>query len=294
MGQAPRSDRYGWLGVKPVNCIEYIEDFLSAHADGELSESDLRDAEQHLRRCLGCRAKLADERALKNLIREHIEMRTMPDTMRRQLLEALDRAASEEETQTTKRHGRLRAFDRSTPWILLALAAALAIVLVTTRRFAPPLGPVAATAPSRNANFDLAIAAFSRFERKFTPNLPSDSSAALSAAYAQAKMPAFIWNFDTSGLRLVGGRLEKLPDGRKVTYTFYRGAENSILCTRFKADNASSPPGPAQTLKHHRFYRYRGYSVCYAPASSGGFVCILTSRLPLGRMEQAVRVALRR
>ncbi len=279
-----------------MNCVEYIENFLSAHADGELSPADLLDAEQHLRQCLGCRAKLDDERALKSLLREHIEMRAMPDAMRRQLLEALDRAAAEEETQSAGHpaaHQVRRLLGRPVLWTGLALAAALAIVFVSTRRFSPHRTPVEASAPTRDADFDVAIAAFDRFQREFEPNMPSDSPAVLSAAYARARMPGFIWNFSASGFNLAGGRLDRLPDGRKVTYTFYRGARNSILCTRFKAGNASAPAGQAEALNGHIFYRYRGYSLCYTRMPDGGFVCILASRLPLDRMVKAVKVALR-
>ncbi len=278
-----------------MNCVEYIENFLSAHADGELTSADLRDAEQHLRQCLGCRAKLQDERALKSLLREHIEMRTMPGAMRRQLLEALDRAAAEEQAQGAGRAARtsLRSLERPVLWTALALAAALVIVFVSARRFAPHRAPVEATAPARDADFDVAIAALDRFQREFEPNMPSGSPTALSAAYVQAKMPDFIWNFSASGFKLAGGRLDKLADGRKVTYTFYRGAQNSILCTRFQSGDAAPPAGRAEALDGHIFYRYRGYSVCYTRLPKGGFVCILASRLPLARMVKAVKVALR-
>jgi hypothetical protein len=278
-----------------VNCVEYIENFLSAHADGELSADDLLDAEQHLRQCLGCRAKLDDERALKRLLREHIEMRAMPDAMRRQLLEALDRAAEEEAgQQSTARPGHAghRLPGRPMLWAALALAAALATVFVSTRRFLPYRPPLQASTPARDADFDVAIAAFDRFQREFEPNVPSDSPAVLSAAYAQARMPGFIWNFSASGFKFAGGRLDKLPDGRKVTYTFYRGARNSILCTRFKEGNAAAPAGRVEAFNGHIFYRYRGYSLCYTQMPDGGFVCILASRLPLERMIKAVKVAL--
>jgi hypothetical protein len=179
-----------------VNCVEYIENFLSAHADGELSADDLLDAEQHLRQCLGCRAKLDDERALKRLLHEHIEMRAMPDAMRRQLLEALDRAAEEEAgQQSTARPGHAghRLPGRPMLWAALALAAALATVFVSTRRFLPYRPPLQASTPARDADFDVAIAAFDRFQREFEPNVPSDSPAVLSAAYAGSNSPADGW-----------------------------------------------------------------------------------------------------
>ncbi len=280
-----------------MNCIEYIENFLSAHADGELSPGELRDAEQHLRQCLGCRGRLDDERALKSLVRQHIEMRAIPAAMRQQLLDALDRAASEDESASdagAPAQPAHRLLKRRAAWVPLAVAAMLAIVFAVARRFeSNQSAPTEASAPVRNPDFDIAIAALDRFQRGFAPNVPSDSAAALSAAYARAKMPDFIWNFGASGFKLAGGRLEKLDDGRKATYTLYRGAQNSILCTRFRNGGAAPPANPAKTLSNHRFYRYRGYSVCYTRLPDGGFVCILASRISLDRMVQAVKIALK-
>ena len=57
-----------------MNCEEYITNYLSAHADGELTPAEERAVAQHLGSgpddgCAVCRARLAEERLLKALIR---------------------------------------------------------------------------------------------------------------------------------------------------------------------------------------------------------------------------------
>ncbi|MGA6974796.1 MAG: zf-HC2 domain-containing protein, partial [Candidatus Binatus sp.] len=60
----------------------YIEHYLSAHVDGELSAAELRDAEEHLAGCVNCRARFAEERAVKTLLRERAELRRIPPQVR--------------------------------------------------------------------------------------------------------------------------------------------------------------------------------------------------------------------
>jgi len=51
-----------------VDCNTYIEKYLSAHVDGELSAAELREVEEHLAGCVNCRARFAEERAVKALV----------------------------------------------------------------------------------------------------------------------------------------------------------------------------------------------------------------------------------
>ena len=45
-----------------------FDTFLSAHADGELSGAELREADAHVASCKECARRLTDERALKVLV----------------------------------------------------------------------------------------------------------------------------------------------------------------------------------------------------------------------------------
>src|SRR5258707_2725340 len=67
-----------------------MEKYLSAHVEGELSAAELGEAEEHLAGCVNCRARFAEERAVKALMRERAELRRTPPMVRGSILAALD------------------------------------------------------------------------------------------------------------------------------------------------------------------------------------------------------------
>jgi anti-sigma factor (TIGR02949 family) len=76
-----------------MNCDEYVDQFLSADADGELTESERQQVEEHLRGCAQCRAKLDEELALKALIRRQMGTAKTPADVRLRIRAALGEAA---------------------------------------------------------------------------------------------------------------------------------------------------------------------------------------------------------
>jgi hypothetical protein len=92
-----------------MNCDEYVDGLLSAHADGQLSESERRLADEHLRGCPQCRLQLAEEQALKASIRRHAGMIKTPGDVRLRI-----RAALGEISERRRRHvGALATMARS-------------------------------------------------------------------------------------------------------------------------------------------------------------------------------------
>jgi len=75
---------------RSMNCQEYIERFLSAHADNELRGRERRAANDHVGGCGACRARLADERKLKELIRTRIRVARAPSDVRLRIQAALE------------------------------------------------------------------------------------------------------------------------------------------------------------------------------------------------------------
>jgi hypothetical protein len=51
-----------------LDCKKYLTNYLSAHADGQLTAHERRIADLHARRCRACRCCLAEERFLKALV----------------------------------------------------------------------------------------------------------------------------------------------------------------------------------------------------------------------------------
>ena len=99
---------------------------------------------------------------------------------------------------------------------------------------------------TRSLPFDIAIDHYAQFVEHFEPNVKSDSPADISDAYMDHQLPGFLWNFQQSGYKLIGGRLDRLPDGSPVAYTFYRGDTGTILCTYMKSHGLQPPDGEIQ------------------------------------------------
>jgi Putative zinc-finger len=272
-----------------VDCGTYIEKYLSAHVDGELSADELREAEQHLAGCANCRARFAEERAVKSLLRERAEMRRTPPIVRGSILAALDAIdASDSSAASVRGTGRAAGVDRGRRSMRRAIWAGVPVAVAAVAVFAFVLlhggnGPAPAHAIPP---FDIAIDRFQHFTERFDPNAGT-SPAELSDAYLDHHLPGFLWNFQHAGYQLKGGRVDRLVNGESVAYTFYQGPAGSVLCTFMKAHGFQLPAGEVQELNEHHCYRYRGYSVClsYPP---GGFICILVSQRPMKDFMQDV------
>lgn len=260
-----------------MDCNQYIELYLSAHADGELAGDEARAAEEHLRGCDRCRAELAAERALKARIHRQFGARQVPAALAARIRRALDEAPAGSVSSAPQASRR-----RVWLWIPTAIAAAVAIAIVLGRGYFAPYGSVPL--------FDQAAAKLAAFQAGFAPNVPSGSERELARAYQAARMPSGIWNFKGSGFALMGGRVDSAADGGRVTYTIYRGPSHEvILCMRFRGAAAMAIPNDAiLRMAGHAFYRYRGMSLCVTVDPNRRFTCILASPMPIARLERIV------
>ena len=281
-----------------MNCEEYITSYLSAHADGELTSEEERAVALHLGSgpddgCAVCRARLAEERLLKTLIRRQAATVKTPEDLRAQIDAALDRI------DLGPAPGRIaiavvRELRRPRTWVPLAAAAMLFVVLWAggilpeMRRGAPPNGVSAI--PVSEA-LDQAVYSYETFETAFRPTVPSGSLSAIAMAYGSADMPDLMWNFQFAGYGVVGGRIDQLPDGNPVTYTLYHGRNNDILCTRYKASDFAVPPGAVGEIHGHLLYVYKGYSLCLTVSEQGHFICVLTTSEPMDRLRHDISLA---
>lgn len=279
-----------------MNCEEYITNYLSAHADGELTPEEERAVAGHLGigvvdGCAACRARLAEEHLLKALIRRQAATVKTPEELNARIRAALDRL---DRAPAPIRVGgaALRELKRPRAWVPLAAAAAVIVALFIgslpgVRRGA---GSGVSSMAASEA-FDQAVRSYSDFESGFRPNVPSTSLAMIAKSYGAATMPHDMWDFEHAGFVVAGGRIDRLPDGNPVTYTLYRGPRGDILCTRYKADNFTIPPGAVAELHGHRFYVYKGYSLCLTVSKDDHFICVLTTREPMERFRRDVSLA---
>jgi len=310
-----------------VDCQRYISEYLAAHADNEVTAQERRAAEDHLDGCPACRAHLAEERALKALVRQHVGIVKTPADVRRSIRAALaevsergflawnrrdsfgaiasPRQAAEPVDKTLARLNQ--------PWMWASVAASVLVLVVLIAGL--DMFSRRASREILVPAFDNAISKFARFERGFEPNVPLDAFSDrdgiiyawvvdrdsrtqladkvddVTRAYREAEMPADIYHFEQSGYGLAGGRLERLPDGRPVTYTLYVGYQGSILSICYKDARMAAPVGAVYAAGEHSFYDYMGYSICLTFYPTGHFVSILVGRQPLQQLVWTVTLA---
>jgi hypothetical protein len=276
-----------------MDCREYIENYLAAHADGELSPAELIAAEQHLEGCDRCRALLADERALKTLLRERLRNVAAPAQVRAAIHATLDRAAAERDDPPASHDGPYpdRAYDdrdrKAAPrrsrarWAGIAALAAAVVIAVIVR------GSRSGHQPS--TDLDVAIREFDATVQHFEPDPSTGTYGGVAADYHSAKAPDFIWNFEPVGYHLVGGRVGQLPDGRAASFTLYRGPDGAIMCMRVHVPTVTIPPGGHQIAPDRYTYSYQGYSVVLT-VDDPHWLCFLVSRMPEEQFEKDINL----
>jgi anti-sigma factor RsiW len=323
-----------------LDCREYISEYLSAHADNELTARERSSADEHVAKCASCRARLVEERSLKALIRSEAGIVRTPSDVRMRI-----RAALGDIAETTHRgqpalaasarrgvaiaregfaHRRTSAADTPVARLsrnrLLAAVGTAVVLVVALGIFAVrgvPRGAVGSiqTVPA----FDMAIGKYLALERNFTPNVPpeaysntdgavyawvqnrdpvervatsaSDTFDDVARAYREMSMPDDLLDLSPAGYRLTGGRAESLPDGRPITYTLYTSDNGAILSIAYPDAAMASPVGAVNWVGMRSFYEYKGYSICMSFYSTGHFVSILVSHMPVSQLLRDVAAA---
>ncbi|HLH75199.1 MAG TPA: anti-sigma factor [Candidatus Binataceae bacterium] len=243
---------------------EYIDRYLSAHADRELDGIELQAVSTHLETCPPCRAELERERRLKLLLRQTLAPVPAPAALRARLVAQLDQTRP--------------AQPRFLPWVAaLALAAVGALVILRVDLLRRP-----------PAAIDLAAAGYGQALHHFRPMLSAPTPLALAAKISkQAGLSLGLWDFSAAGFKLVGSRIEHQAVGRIVIYTLYRGPQGSILCMFTPRAGLLVPASSAPPNAAHRFVSARGLS--FVITQAGPLLCVLVSRLSMAKMMEVVR-----
>jgi hypothetical protein len=253
---------------------QYIEQYLSADVDGELSAAEQQAVSAHLASCQACRRRQSAERSFKALLHERIPIVPAPDDLRTKIIAALDA-----ENGRSPRVERVR-FTRRPLWIgsLAAVAAAAAVIVMIMVR---GLGQ---QAPPPSA-FQSAINEYEVSERTFPSNPALSSPIDFAAALALEFGYPYVWNFSGLGLNLVGARIDHSANGNPIAYGLYKGRRGSVLCINFRDLAFNFPPG-GQMIHGVRFYRYGDFSI--GVVNYGSVFCYLVSRLTPAQMAPAL------
>jgi hypothetical protein len=192
-----------------LDCREYINKYLSAHADGELSPRQLRAADEHLAKCASCRALLAEERSLKALIQTNAGIVRTPADVRMRIRAAIGDiaeprtnrepaysaeaamrrgAAAERDGVAGQRREAGRSVAQSSRrWLWGSLGGVAAMLIVGLAVLAghgsnPDGLAVIQPVPA----FDMAIGKYLAVERNFSPNVPPE-------AYSNTDGTVYAW-----------------------------------------------------------------------------------------------------
>jgi len=183
-----------------MNCRVYMREFLSAHADGELSGQERTAADDHLRGCQRCRASFAEEQRVKALIQTSAPLARVPADMRLRIRAALGEVADPGANRRRTDARREGAFPvsrtvRSARWIrarplriaipFAALASVILLVTFGVGKFGvEKLDSLDAVAnvPATPV-FDLATASFDGLARGFIPNVATESARKSDGSY---------------------------------------------------------------------------------------------------------------
>ena len=144
------------------------------------------------------------------------------------------------------------------------------------------------------SDFDAAIANYDRSLYDFHPNVPSATIDTVLTAYVEGGMPAYMWDFGPQGFKLIGGRLERTAAGTPITYTWFRGSHNGIMCLLRQVEAFRPPDKIHQEHNHMLFYRYRGFSVCLINVGGyGNFISVIAAPMPMKDFVSLVTTATR-
>ena len=214
---------------------EYIERYLSADIDGELSAEERDAVAAHLASCDPCRQRRAAEVELKRLLRARLAIAPAPAEVRGRVLGALD--SLEYQPGPMRRPAFRRPAVRISIGLVGAIAAAVAIFIITR--------------PPANPEFDAAIASYLKAEHQFTPNVPSATVDDMAVAMAAQFGFPFIWDFSTVGLSLVGARVDHTEDQTPVAQAYYRGGGASLLCIMRRENTTLTFPPGGEVVRAH-------------------------------------------
>lgn len=142
-------------------------------------------------------------------------------------------------------------------------------------------------------DFNLAIDAYESSLQHFRPNVPSGSIDAMLTAYVNHGMPAYMWDFSSQGYKLIGGRWAPLTDGTPVTYTWFRGPKNGIMCLFRSTESFHPPNAPHRQFHGLLFYRYQGFSICVVNVGGyGSFIGVVAAKMPMQKFVLLVTDAI--
>jgi hypothetical protein len=271
-----------------LDCREYIAEYVSAHADGELLPQNRQAADEHVAKCASCRALLADEHSLKTLMRRDVAFVRTPPDVRLRIRAALGdiaeskvnrepsrsarpvarrRSRADRDSAIPRREERERPGpSRSGGWLWGSVGGAVATLIVIVALVAGHVGNRGAGITPAVPAFDMAIGKYLALERNFSPNVPAE-------AYANTDGTVYAWVQDRDPVRRIAN--DEASDTADDVARAYREMSMPDDLIDLSSAGYRLAGGRADTLPDGRPITYTLYasdlgtilSICYPDAS---------------------------
>jgi hypothetical protein len=249
---------------------QYIERYSDPDAGYELDAEELLAISDHVASCKECESPLPTEPATLVMLKENVRVIPAPYLLRQRILTSLD-AVDRNEARIARAH----RFNKPQLWVAaVSLAACLALITFNLKRRSV-----------ENPVFDAAIASYVDSERKFVPTVGAGSNDELAVALINQFGVPLVWDFSSIGLTSQGGRIDKMPDGKVVAFSLYKGSRGSLLCIINRREAFRFPSGD-QVVKGIHLYRYKGYSLAVTDRYSSVF-CVMVTDLSVADLARA-------
>jgi mycothiol system anti-sigma-R factor len=264
-----------------MTCGE-AQELITALVDGELPEPERASLEIHLHACADCQTTLAEERTLKQAVRESGAQLRAPAALRARIL-------SDPRIFPAQRRGARRWRDYLWPMPpalrpALAVAILLAVALPAYYFMDHREEPVAVTALE---TYDL----FLRGKLAVPPAATAEEIAAQLTRAVGGRFHPMGYDFSAMDLRPVAGLVREI-DGRKILVAIYQGPQGAILCYTFLGSEDDAPPNAAKFFdagKQMNFYAFSHGRVNAVLHREGDVICILASEIPMEELLAVTR-----
>jgi anti-sigma factor RsiW len=259
---------------------EEIQELITALVDEELTDTERRGVEAHLRDCTACALIAEQQRQVKQAIRARAKRMHAPAELRRAIL------FDERIFSNKKPAAWWRSVWPSTHVARAAFAAALLVVvgLPAFLLLRPRSEPIAAAA----------LATYEVFAKSEVSPLGSEKPEELVARLVRevgGHLHPMGYDFSALQMQPVAGSVQEIH-GRKVLVVMYRGPSGMLFCYTFVGTEADAPINAAkfyEPAKKMNLYAFARGPVNAVLHREGDLICILASEMPMNELLELTR-----